>query len=68
METELKAKILSHLNQRNLFDFLASDGYTIDKDDLIELAKELAYAIEETSRRGFDTPLLNARESLEEYL
>lgn len=68
MEPELKEKILSHLTQRNLFDFLADNGYEIDKDDLIELAKELAYSIEETSRLGFDTALLKARESLEEYL
>ena len=68
MEPELKNKILSHLNQRNLFDFLAEDGYTIDKDDLIELAKELAYSIEEASRQGFDAALDKARESLEEYL
>lgn len=46
MTREQKKEVIKALREDTLFDYLANNYYKFDKEDLKDIAKELAYAIE----------------------
>lgn len=45
MTREQKKEVIKALREDTLFDYLANNYYKFDKEDLKDIAKELAYAI-----------------------
>ena len=46
MEPKQKKEVIAALREHRLFDYLANHYWEMDKEDLKDIAKELAYAIE----------------------
>lgn len=46
MEPELKSETVKAMIRCEMADYIASNGYKMDKDDLITIVKEMAIAIE----------------------
>jgi hypothetical protein len=47
MDNTTKTEIVKAMIRREMADYIASNGYKLDKDDLIDIIKEMAIAIEE---------------------
>lgn len=61
-----RTETIKAINEGRLFDFLANEGYRMTKDEVIAIAKELAYALSSLEENaGYSLPILDdAKESL----
>ena len=54
----VKTKTLEAIDQNRLFDFLSNHHWELDKEDLANIAKELAYTLLDLRERAGTLPIL----------